>query len=58
MLYIVVKFQTPSYNTFQDMNFCLVWISVKLQIDRKWCIWAHRAYAQVGSKEGDMHVME
>ncbi len=45
---IVVKFQAPTYNTFWDMNFFLVWVLV--QTDAKWCIWAHRAYAQVGSK--------
>ena len=35
------------------MTLCLVWILVKLQKYRQtyriWCIWAHRAYAQVVS---------
>ena len=35
MYYIVVKFQTSSYNTFWDMNFYLVWIFVKWQTDRQ-----------------------
>ncbi len=33
MFYIVVKFQTPSLDTSQDMNFLLVWIFVKLHPD-------------------------
>ncbi len=41
--------------TFGPVTFGQVWISVrsdlvKSQTDRKWCIRAHRAYAQVGSK--------
>ncbi len=33
ILHIVVKFQAPSFYTFRDMNFFLVWIIVKLHTD-------------------------
>ncbi len=36
--------------TFCLVTFFLVWILVQSQTYRKRCIWAHRAYAQVGSK--------
>ena len=49
MFYIVANFQTPSYNTFWDMNFFLVGLFVKWQTEKP-CIRAHRALAQVGSK--------
>ena len=35
MSYVVVKFQTSSYNTFWDMTFYLVWIFVKSHIDEE-----------------------
>ncbi len=35
MFYTVVKFQTPSFYSFLDMNFFLVWIFVKLHPDRQ-----------------------
>ncbi len=48
MLYIVVKYQTPTYNTFWDMNYCLAW-----QTDRQTESDAYEPtvqYVQVGSK--------
>ncbi len=51
MLHIVVKFQTASYNTFWDMNYCSVWILVKSRrTDRKRCIRAHHAICTGGLK--------
>ena len=31
-----------------SVTFCLVWILVKSQTDRIWCMWGHCAYTQVG----------
>ncbi len=42
------KYHHPKYNTFRDMNFCLVTFCPVTDIKR--CIRAHRAYAQVCSK--------
>ena len=35
VLYIVMKFQAPSYNTFWDINFFLVWFLVQSHTDRQ-----------------------
>ncbi len=51
MLDIVVKFQPPSYNTFWDMIFFLVGFLVQSHTDAKRWLWAHHAWAQVGSKK-------
>ena len=44
----MVKFQTPSYNTFWDMNYCLVEKLTDRQTDRKRRIRAHRAICTGG----------
>ncbi len=52
-IHVLTKFRNPRSNTFWVMNYCPV-ISVQSQTDRqtdrKWCIRAHPAWAQVGSK--------
>ncbi len=53
MLYIVVKFQPPNYNTFGDMNYFLrlfYEFSRRQTTDRKWRIWAHCANCTGGLK--------
>ncbi len=49
MFYIVAKFQPPTYYTFRDMIYFSSLIFGLVQTDRKRCIRAHRALAQVGS---------
>ena len=57
MVYIVVKFQSPSFNTFWDMNFFLVTDrQTGGRTDGKRCIGAHRAYAQVGLKKAEKKI--
>ena len=56
-LYIVIKFQTPSYNGFWDMNFYPVesWQTdgrTDGQTDRKQCIRAHCAICTGGLNKG------
>ena len=49
--YCVAKFHVATCNTFQDMNFILVWISfTDRQTDRKWRLWAHCATCTGGLK--------
>ena len=56
-VHVLTKFLSPRCNGSWDMNFVLV---TDIQTYRKRCIWAHCAYAQVGSKRSpfrnDLHV--
>ncbi len=58
VLCTVVKVQTPSYNTFWDMNYFLVWFLVKSKqtANRKWCIRALCANCTGGLKKTGVEI--